>query len=199
MAKTSSEQRLRNANLSLSDENFGPNMGKLNREKDTKANLAKAKAAEASNRNRSRYVTEGKNINNTRVADVAPKKKAKAKAKAEYKMPKSTTPDMDTSGGNIGSRNSFDAGEVSPFAPRAAAEKLIDYPSRTADAPTPAEVAASSTSDRSTWEDPMDQARRSMGMKKGGKVKCMSSGGSSKASSRGDGCAQRGKTRGRMI
>jgi hypothetical protein len=36
-----------------------------------------------------------------------------------------------------------------------------------------------------------------MGMKKGGAVKKMASGGS--ASSRGDGCAQRGKTRGRML
>ena len=35
------------------------------------------------------------------------------------------------------------------------------------------------------------------GMKKGGKVKKMSSGGS--ASSRADGCAQRGKTRGKMV
>ena len=38
---------------------------------------------------------------------------------------------------------------------------------------------------------------RMMGMKKGGAVKKMASGGS--ASSRGDGCAQRGKTRGRML
>ena len=35
------------------------------------------------------------------------------------------------------------------------------------------------------------------GMKRGGKVKKMAGGGS--ASSRGDGCAQRGKTRGRMV
>ena len=102
---------------------------------------------------------------------------------------------VETPTGNIGSRNSFDAGEVNPFAPKAAAEKLIDYPSRTADAPTPAEVAdivKSKDESRFSSSNPM-------GMKKGGKVKCMSSGGSSKASSRGDGCAQRGKTRGRMI
>lgn len=51
--------------------------------------------------------------------------------------------------------------------------------------------APSSKVDKSTWEDPMVQARRSMGFKKGGSVK-------SSASSRGDGIAQRGKTRGRM-
>jgi hypothetical protein len=35
-------------------------------------------------------------------------------------------------------------------------------------------------------------------MKKGGKVKCMSKGGST-ASKRADGCATKGKTKGRMI
>jgi hypothetical protein len=41
--------------------------------------------------------------------------------------------------------------------------------------------------------------RESRGMKKGGAVKKMASGGSvSSASSRGDGIAQRGKTRGKM-
>lgn len=171
------------------DMEIGPNMGKLNREKDTKANLAKAKAAEASNRNRSRYVTEGKNINNTRIADyadVAPKKKPAAPA--EYKMPKSTTPDMDTTKGTTGSRVSFDAGEVNPFVatntPAPVEERII-----------PAEVADIVKSK----DDSRFSSSNPMGMKKGGKVKCMSSGGSSKASSRGDGCAQRGKTRGRMI
>jgi hypothetical protein len=52
--------------------------------------------------------------------------------------------------------------------------------------------------DRTTWIDPMVQARRSMGFKKGGAVKKSSSSVSS-ASRRGDGCAQRGKTRGRMV
>ena len=51
--------------------------------------------------------------------------------------------------------------------------------------------APSSKVDKSTWEDPMVQARRSMGFKKGGSVK-------SSASSRGDGIAQRGKTRGHI-
>jgi len=52
--------------------------------------------------------------------------------------------------------------------------------------------------DRTTWIDPMVQARRSMGFKKGGTVKKSSSSVSS-ASRRGDGCAQRGKTRGRLV
>jgi len=52
--------------------------------------------------------------------------------------------------------------------------------------------------DRTTWIDPMVQARRSMGFKKGGAVKKSSSSVSS-ASRRGDGCAQRGKTRGRLV
>lgn len=51
--------------------------------------------------------------------------------------------------------------------------------------------APSSRVDKSAWEDPMVQARRSMGFKKGGSVKLS-------ASSRGDGIAQRGKTRGHI-
>ena len=48
--------------------------------------------------------------------------------------------------------------------------------------------------------DMQEKARRSMGFKRGGKTKCMSSGGkASSASRRADGCAIRGKTRGRMV
>jgi hypothetical protein len=46
--------------------------------------------------------------------------------------------------------------------------------------------------------DLQDKARRSLGFKKGGKVKCMSKGGST-ASKRADGIATKGKTRGRII
>ena len=63
--------------------------------------------------------------------------------------------------------------------------------------------------DHSTWVDPHEQARRMMGFKKGGAVKAkkksscgMKSGGSVKASGaskRADGCALRGKTKGRMV
>ena len=45
-----------------------------------------------------------------------------------------------------------------------------------------------------------DTYKKGLGMKKGGKVKKMASGGKvSSASSRADGCAQRGKTKGRMV
>lgn len=48
--------------------------------------------------------------------------------------------------------------------------------------------------------DMQEKARRSMGFKRGGKTKCMSSGGkASSASRRADGCAIRGKTKGRMV
>jgi len=48
--------------------------------------------------------------------------------------------------------------------------------------------------------DMQEKARKSMGFKRGGKTKCMSSGGkASSASRRADGCAIRGKTRGRMV
>jgi hypothetical protein len=44
------------------------------------------------------------------------------------------------------------------------------------------------------------QTQQTAPFKKGGKVKKMSAGGSaSSASKRGDGCAQRGKTRGKMV
>lgn len=48
-----------------------------------------------------------------------------------------------------------------------------------------------SKTDRSSWVDPQEQARKSMGFKKGGSV--------SSASKRADGCAVRGKTKGRMV
>jgi hypothetical protein len=106
--------------------------------------------------------------------------------------------------GNIGARSMLGEGEVNPFAARAAApvEAPIQYPSRTADV-VPEEIAAAV----SAAEEPRMSTSNPMGMKKGGsvrakaKTKCMSSGGStsSRASSRADGCAQRGKTRGRMV
>ena len=141
--------------------------------------------------------------NEKRIKDWEAKQAAK---KADDKATKVTKKEVtvETPSGNIGSRNSFDAGEVSPFAKReAAVEKLIDYPSRTAD------VVAEKVEEAKAADEPRFSANNPMGMKKGGSVrakaksksKCMSSGGStsSKASSRGDGCAQRGKTRGRMV
>ena len=70
------------------------------------------------------------------------------------------------------------------------------------------DIARIKGDDRSTWVDPHEQARRMMGFKKGGAVKAkkksgcsMKSGGSvkSSASRRADGCAVKGKTRGRMV
>ena len=144
--------------------------------------------------------------NEKRIKDFDAKQAAK---KADDKPTKETKKEtkkevtVETPTGNIGSRNSFDAGEVSPFSKReAAAEKLIDYPSRTAD-----EVVEKITEAKAADEPSRFSASNPMGMKKGGsvrakpKAKCMASGGStsSRASSRGDGCAQRGKTRGRMV
>lgn len=53
-------------------------------------------------------------------------------------------------------------------------------------------------SSKDTWTDPHEQARKMLGFKRGGKTKCMAKGGSS-ASKRADGCAIRGKTKGRMV
>ncbi len=121
-----------------------------------------------------------KRENEARIAAYDTKAKAKAKAKAaEYKMPKQTTPDMDTSQGNYGTRNSFDEGEVAPKAVIAVEA-------------TPAPVEERYVP-RAKEETSRFSASNPMGMKKGGSV------GSSKASSRGDGCAQRGKTKGRIV
>lgn len=51
--------------------------------------------------------------------------------------------------------------------------------------------------DYSALDTLKEVGKKAFGMKKGGKVKKMAKGGS--ASSRADGCAQRGKTKGRMI
>ena len=48
------------------------------------------------------------------------------------------------------------------------------------------------------FTDPHEQARKMLGFKKGGSIKKMSTGGST-ASRRADGCAVRGKTKGRII
>ena len=48
------------------------------------------------------------------------------------------------------------------------------------------------------FTDPHEQARKMLGFKKGGSIKKMSTGGST-ASRRADGCAVRGKTKGKMV
>jgi hypothetical protein len=111
--------------------------------------------------------------------------------------------------GNIGSAS----GEMGPDMGRVNRASDVDYSgmSRTASPEDAAKVDLTSSggADR---VDMHEQARRSMGfgsgMKRGGAVRkksggsCgMKSGGSvkSSASRRGDGCAQRGKTRGRLV
>jgi hypothetical protein len=138
---------------------------------------------------------------------IGPNMSAKKIAKKAGENAKKTVADAKKEAmmtGNIGARSMLGEGEVNPFAARAAApvEAPIQYPSRTADV-VPEEIAAAV----SAAEEPRMSTSNPMGMKKGGsvrakaKTKCMSSGGStsSRASSRADGCAQRGKTRGRMV
>lgn len=72
--------------------------------------------------------------------------------------------------------------------PAPVVNKPVPDPLRRVVAPTPAPAAAAA---------PAVTTAPAM-MKKGGKVKCMSKGGST-ASKRADGCATKGKTRGRMI
>jgi len=145
---------------------IGPDMGKINKDyrKSSIIESTKAKKAEASNRNRSKYITEGENINGSRLsdyADVAPKPKPKAKPKASIKKLKDTSGDYYTADGISGDMGSA-SGEMGPDMSKV----------------------------NKGGYDPEE------GMKRGGKVKKMAGGGS--ASSRGDGCAQRGKTKGKV-
>jgi hypothetical protein len=119
-----------------------------------------------------------KKDNEARIKAFEAKPKAKAKAKAaEYKMPKSTTPDMDTTQGITGSRNNFDTGEV-----KAAVKE------ETKAAPAPIEERSVPVEEkRADKEESRFSSSNPLGMKKGGSV--------SSASSRADGCAIRGKTR----
>jgi hypothetical protein len=104
-------------------------------------------------------------------------KQAKAKA-AEYKMPKSTTPDMDTSKGSYGSAS----GESGPSMGRVIkAEKAEAAPVEERSTEVEAEEK------RAPKEESRFSSSNPLGMKKGGSV--------SSASRRADGCAIRGKTR----
>lgn len=107
-------------------------------------------------------------------------KPSKAKASG-YKMPKSTTPDMDTTKGNIGSRNSFEPGEIKEAAKEVAIEAVKAAAAPIEERSTPAEER------RAAREESRFSSSNPMGMKKGGSV--------SSASRRADGCAIRGKTR----
>ena len=202
--RTSPAQRLYNRNLSQSAEDISPDMargsGKVMKRTDfsdekTGPNFRQPqRASRIDNSDGSRV---GPNMGQVNKASSA---KPKA-AVAIIAVPKSTTPDMDTSKGTTGSRSDFSAGEVSPFAKRAEAATEPSAPEKgglrvkASEDDTP--LRESSTQ---AGEDPMDQARRVMGgMKRGGSVKKMASGGStSSASRRGDGIATKGKTKGRI-
>jgi hypothetical protein len=116
-----------------------------------------------------------KRENEARIKAFDAKEKAK---KAEYKMPKSTTPDMDTSQGTYGSAS----GETGPSMGRVMkAEKA---------APAPVEERSTEIEveeKRAPKEESRFSSSNPLGMKKGGSV--------SSASRRADGCAIRGKTR----
>ena len=92
--------------------------------------------------------------------------------------------------------------------PSPAAKTTTPSPAAKTTARAPVESSSSRASRQAAYEDwvktnrdPMTKEYLATGMKKGGKVTCMNSGGSvkSSASSRGDGCAQRGKTRGKWV
>jgi hypothetical protein len=174
------------AKKSSTDMEIGADMNKVikNVRKSSIMESTKAKKAEASNRDRKKYITEGNNINNTRLADyadVAPKPKAKPKEQPKAKP---------TPSGEIGSRVDTSEYESPNMGKVNKADKDIDY-SRLSRIATDedAEKVDLKSSGKADWDDPMDQARRSMGFKKGGAVK------RSSASKRADGCAIRGKTR----
>ena len=149
-----------------------------------------ARAAARKLNDRSKYITEGPNVGVSRTADVVKKSAKKAPVKVTKKEVTVEAPASDL--GNIGSVDRTNpeviGADMGTYKPAPVEERSLNAPS--------------SRVDKSTWEDPMVQARRVMtgGMKKGGSAKCMASGGSvkSSASSRGDGIALRGKTKGRM-
>jgi hypothetical protein len=199
--RTSPAQRLYNRNLSQSAEDISPDMARGSGKVMKRTDFSDEKTGP-----NFRQPQRASRVDNSDGSKVGPNmgqvnKSTSAKPKAKVAivaLPKSTTPDMDTSKGTTGSRSDFSAGEVSPFAKRAEAAAEPSAPEKgglrvkASEDDTP--LRESSTQ---AGEDPMDQARRSMGFKKGGSTKCMSSGGST-ASRRGDGIAARGKTKGRI-
>lgn len=139
-----------------------------------------ARAAARKLNDRSKYITEGPNVGVSRTADVVKKSAKKEPVKVTKKEVTVEAPTSDL--GEIGSVDRTNpevvGADLGTYSPAPVVEKSLNAPV-----------------DRSTWEDPMVQARRVMGggsgMKSGGSVK-------SSASSRGDGIALRGKTKGRM-
>jgi hypothetical protein len=119
----------------------------------------------------------------TEKSNAGPNVKPSKPKSSGYKMPKSTTPDMDTTQGTRGSRVSFEAGETKET-PKETVKEVIKETSKSApieERSTPAEER------RAAREESRFSSSNPMGMKKGGSV--------SSASRRADGCAIRGKTR----
>ena len=131
-----------------------------------------ARAAARKLNDRSKYITEGPNVGVSRTADVVKKSAKKAPVKVTKKEVTVETP-----AGNIGS---VDTANPEVVGPDMAFTKPAPVEERSYNAP------ARPASDNSRFN-----TSNPMGMKKGGKVK-------SSASSRGDGIAQRGKTRGHI-
>jgi len=137
----------------------------------------------------SRRITEGSNVGVSRTAEVKAPGKPKRSVTDKKEATKVVNVKEPVVEANIGSVDQTeevigpDMGRAAKMAP--VEERSFNAPSKVVD------------SDRSTWIDPMVQARRSMGFKKGGSVKSSSK--ASSASRRGDGCCVRGKTKGRMV
>ena len=137
----------------------------------------------------SRRITEGSNVGVSRTAEVQAPGKPKRSVTDKKEATKVVNVKEPVVEGNIGSVDQTeevigpDMGRAAKMAP--VEERSFNAPSKVVD------------SDRSTWIDPMVQARRSMGFKKGGSIKSTPK--VSSASRRGDGCAVRGKTKGRMV
>lgn len=152
-------------------------MGKSYPKAKKEADMRKREASEMSKRITEKSY-EGKNV--------TPDKKP---AKASKPAKKTYTPEPLPTG-NIGAAS----GEMGPDMGRVnRMDRDIDYSGMSRMA-TPEEAANVDlrSSGRAEYVDPQEQARRSMGFKKGGVVK------GSSASRRGDGCAVRGKTRGKI-
>jgi hypothetical protein len=140
------------------------------------------------------------------------KKETPAKADKPAAPAKADKPAAPTPSGNIGSRVDFSDDKIGPnmgkvnkpkAKPKAAAIKPLkdtsgDYYTANGISgdmgSASGEVGADMSQINKGGYDPEE------GMKRGGKVKKMAGGGKiSSASSRGDGCAQRGKTKGRFV
>jgi len=120
-----------------------------------------------------------------------PKAKPKAESKAESKKeskPVSNKPDSVSSGGKEGREKTGFEQKKDKFLAKPAAEPSA---TKTTEAKKSSSFPEFKESIRKTFSLPKSQRTVAAGMKAGGKV--------SSASSRADGCATKGKTKGRMV